>query len=170
MKKEDIGGAIKKAVRLIPGIGSYQSRESLRDADKKLRVEVSRRLDELIGVLEWVKTDQLKKGDWKRIKDLEDLERDLEKASRLIERAARGYGSVFDGPRVDEDVLQKIYEYDKGIWELLGPVKKDLGEFTEKGVVPERSKVDAIRKQLRELMNRMGRRDEILKGLGDLSD
>ena len=170
MKKEDVGSALKKVARLIPGIGSYQDRESSREADKKLRVEVSRRLDELIGVLEWIKTDQLKKGGWKRIKDLEDLERDLEKASKIVERAARGYGPVFDGPKVDEEVLQRVYEFDKEFWGLLVPIENGIKEFTEKGVVPESTKIDAIRRLLRDFMQKIAKRDDLLKGLGDSSD
>ena len=170
MKKEDVGSTMKKAARIIPGIGSYQDREALREADKKLRVEVSRKLDDLIGVVEWIKTDQLKKGGWKRIKDLEDLERDLEKASKTLERAARGFGPVFEGPRVDEEVLQRVYEFDKEFWGLLGPIEKGIKKLTEKGVVPEPSKIDAIRRMLREFLQKITRRDNLLKGLGESSD
>ncbi len=170
MRKEDVGSAVKKVARLIPGIGSYQDRESLREADKKLRVELSRKLDELVGIMEWIKTDQLKKGGWKRIKDLEDLERDLEKASKVIERAARGYGSVFDEPRVDEDLLQKVYEFDKEFWELLAPIENGIKEFTEKGVVPEYSKIDGIRRLLKDFMQKIAKRDALLKGSGDSPD
>ncbi|MBW2022540.1 MAG: hypothetical protein JRI39_05585 [Deltaproteobacteria bacterium] len=163
MKKEDIGKAMKKAARLIPGIGSYQDRESLREADKRLRVEISRRLDELIGVLEWVKTDQLKKGGWKRVKDLEDLQVDLEKASRIIERAASGFGSLFDGAKVDEEVLQRIYEYDKSMWEVLEPIERDIKELAEKGKIPDQATVEPIRKDSRNLITKVQKRDEILK-------
>ncbi|RLB40232.1 MAG: hypothetical protein DRH12_10330 [Deltaproteobacteria bacterium] len=165
MKKEDVGRIVKKAARLIPGIGSYQDRESLRDADKTLRTEIARRLDELIGVLEWVKTDQLKKGGWKRIKDLDELEKDVETASKTIERAARGFGSMFDGPKVDEETLERVYEYDKGMWELVDPIDKAIRGLTEKGKVPDQATVEAIRKDVRELISKITNRDRILKGL-----
>lgn len=170
MKKEDVGTAVKKAARLIPGIGSYQDRESLRQADKGLRTEISKRLDELIGVLEWVKTDQLKKGGWKRIKALEDLERDLEKASKLIELAPRGFAAVFDGPKVNEEVLQEVYEYDKGLWELLGPVEGAIEGLAEKGSVPEQAIVETIRKDVQQLIGKVNGRDDILKSVGQRTD
>ncbi|GEM_PF-1457444 len=171
MKKEDVGRAVKKVARMIPGIGSYQDRETLREADKKLRVQVSRKVDDLIGVVEWIKTDQVKKGGWKRIKALEDLERDLEKASKTLERAARGFSPVFEGAfRVDEEVLQRVYEFDKGFWGLLEPIEKGIKELTEKGVIPESSKIDAIRELLKKFLQKTAKRDDLLKGLGKSSD
>jgi len=35
--KERVGKVLKKAVRIVPGVGSYQDKESLRESDKKLR-------------------------------------------------------------------------------------------------------------------------------------
>jgi len=34
--KESVGKVLKKAVRILPGVGSYQDKESLRERDKKL--------------------------------------------------------------------------------------------------------------------------------------
>ena len=138
--------------------------------DKTFSIELSRKIDELIGLVEWVKTDQLKKGGWERVKDLEDLERDLESASRLVERALWGSEFVVEAPSVDKVIFKKIYEYGNGIWEILGRVEEGIAEFAEKGTVPERSKVDIIRSQLKELIKTMEERHSILKGSGDLSD
>ncbi|MBW2024771.1 MAG: hypothetical protein JRI90_05150 [Deltaproteobacteria bacterium] len=151
MKKEGVGDALKKAARIIPGIGSYQDRETTREADKALREQMSRRLDELIGLVEWIKTDQAKKGGWKKIKDLEELSRDLETASRMIERAARGYSGVFD----DEDM-----------WRLIDPIEEAIRAFTEKGNIPEPEKIKAIRKSVLALQDKVKKRDQVLKETG----
>ncbi|MBW1731164.1 MAG: hypothetical protein JRJ75_09775 [Deltaproteobacteria bacterium] len=166
MKKEGVGDALKKAARIIPGIGSYQDRETTREADKALREQMSRRLDELIGLVEWIKTDQAKKGGWKKIKDLEELSRDLETASRMIERAARGYSGVFDRQRIDEEALSRLYTYDEDMWRLIDPIEEAIRAFTEKGNIPEPEKIKAIRKSVLALQDKVKKRDQVLKETG----
>ena len=163
MKKENVGKGLKKIARIIPGVGSYQDREDLREADKGLREEISRRLDELLGVLEWLKTDQAKKGGWKRLKPIDDLSRDIEKVSRLVERAERGYAPVFEGRTVTEETLAELFEYDKGLFVDLEEIETLIHKMTDSGIVPEETVVTSVREKMRAFENRINRRGDLFK-------
>ncbi len=164
--KDSHAGKIKKMIRQIPGIGTYLNRESIREADKSLRVEISRRLDELLGVVEWIKTDQAKKGGWKHLNMLEDLSRDIEKVSRLIERAERGYASVFDETKtVTEKTLDLVYEYDKALVEDVDYIEEQIQQMTKSGTVPEETKVKEVREKIRTLEKKINGRKDVFKEL-----
>jgi hypothetical protein len=121
LKKEDIGHGLEKAARILPGIGSYQDRESSREADKALRMKLSGRLNQLLNRVEGLKSGPAKKGAVRNIMPLEDVSRQLEKVSRLIEFAPRGYSPLFSRKDINEEALEGIYKCDEGL----------LGKLTE---------------------------------------
>ena len=47
--KETVAKGLKKAARILPGVGSYQDKESARESDKALRMALGRRLDDALG-------------------------------------------------------------------------------------------------------------------------
>ncbi|MBW2310015.1 MAG: hypothetical protein JRF35_02940 [Deltaproteobacteria bacterium] len=55
--KEELGRALKGAARVVPGIGSYQDKESIRESDKKLREFLSSQLSDHMKAIERLKTD-----------------------------------------------------------------------------------------------------------------
>ncbi len=157
LKKEDIGHALAKAARVLPGIGSYQDRESSREADKALRMYLSGRLNQVLERLEGMKTELAKKGAIKDILPLEDLSRHTEKVSRVIEFASRGYSPLFSQKQIDEEVLERIYKCDRALLDLLTEVEeavKVLGGKTEPeggaGIEPIREILSQMEKSLKE--------------------
>jgi hypothetical protein len=165
--KEGVGKRLKKAVRLIPGVGSYQDKESLRQSDKELRMKVSRLLDEHLGAVEWVKTDQAKKGSFGRMKELDDLSRHLEKVSRMIEFESRGYAPVFAEKVVDEAALKRLFEHDRGIWDLVAEIGHGIQAFTEDRSVPEGTEIGHLRERLNQVEKRIKERASVFKGLDE---
>jgi hypothetical protein len=164
--KEDVGKGLKRAARILPGIGSYQDREALRESDKALRVGLARRVDELLGAIEWLKTDLAKKGAYKRMREMEDLSRHMEKVSRLLDTAVRGYAPVFSEKSVDEETLTRVYEFDKGFWGLVDEVSGVVGAITQDRAFPGEELVAGLRDLLSKMEKRIRDREAILKDLG----
>ena len=162
MKKEDVGHALKTAARVLPGIGSYQDRESSREADKALRMELSDRLDQLLGRTEWLKTDLARKRAIKHIQRVEDVTRQLEKASRMLEFAARGYAPLFSRKQVDEAALERIYGYDKALTGLVKEIEDAIMAMTEAGEVPAEEEMTRAREMLLDLERRIEQREAFL--------
>jgi hypothetical protein len=163
LKKEDVGGVLKKAARILPGIGSYQDRESIREADKALRMQISRKLDELLGMVEWLKTDQAKKGVLKHLTEIDGLSRHLEKLSRTIEFASRGYTPLFAEEAFDEEALVRLFEHDQGLLRGVTEVEALVVKLTEKGTVVTSEGVASVRRQMVELEEKMKARGSLLK-------
>jgi hypothetical protein len=163
IKKEDVSGVLKMAVRILPGIGSYQDRESIRESDKALRMQICRKLDELLGMVEWLKTDQVKKGALKYLTEIDGLSRHLERVSRTIEVASRGYTPLFSQEAFDEDGLARLFEYDQGLLHGVAELEALVVKLTEKGTVVTAEGVASVRKQVDQLEKKVKARGSLLK-------
>lgn len=162
MKKENIGHALKTAARLLPGIGSYQDRDASREADKALRMELSATLDQLLGRTEWLKTDLAKKGAIKHIQRVEDVTRHLEKVSRMLQFASRGYAPLFSRKQVDEEALDRIYAYDKALIGLVKEIEDAVDGMTDGRDIPPEDKTNHVREMLSGLERRLEERQAFL--------
>lgn len=163
MKKEDVGHVLETAARILPGIGSYQDREASREADKALRMELSESLDQLLGRTEWLKTDLAKKGAIKHIQRVEDVSRHLEKVSRMLEFASRGYSPLFSRKQVNEEALDRIYTYDKALVELVKEIEAAVIGMTEDRAMPSENKMNHVRQMLSNLERQVEERETFLK-------
>jgi hypothetical protein len=163
VKKEGVGQVLKKGARIIPGIGSYQDREAGREADKTLRMELGAVLDDLLGRTEWLKTDLAKKGAIKHIQRVEDISRQLEKVSRMLEFAQRGYAPVFSEKRIDEEALQRIYEHDKTLVERVKEIEDAVTQLSEEREMPAEKETNRVREMLSGLERDLQKRETFLK-------
>lgn len=118
--KEKVAKILTKTARVLPGIGSYQDKESIRESDKKLRDHISTELAHCMETLERLKTDISRKGSLSFLKGLDDISRHMDKLSRTIRYASRGYAGVFAPSQVDEKALSALFEFDLSLKEDIG--------------------------------------------------
>jgi hypothetical protein len=162
LKKEDIGRVLQRAARVLPGIGSYQDRESSREADKALRMKLSERLNQSLDRVERLKSGLAKKGAFRNILPLEDLSRHLEKVSRVIEFSSRGYSPLFSSKQIDEEALDRIYELDSGMWHLLTEVEETVRVLDGKPEPEKDAGIESIREMLFRMENSLKEREAFL--------
>jgi len=161
--KERIGKALQKAARILPGIGSYQDKESLRETDKRLRDTLSTQLADHMNTIERLKTGIARKGSLSSLKDLDDLSRHFDKVSRSLGFASRGYAAIFDSHQVDEEALTRLFEFDQSLKEevdLLDPLVSMLSEKEEK---LDTTILDKARDLLLKIEKRINEREGLLK-------
>jgi hypothetical protein len=142
MNKETIGKFMSTIVRIFPGVSSYQDRESYREADKELRLTMGSNLNDMIDILDKIKKELAEKGQIKVLKLLDDLTSHMERISRSLQFLPRGYAALFDSRKVNEEVLDRLLEYDntmkRDIEELRIPLEKLAKCFkSEEGTPPE---------------------------------
>jgi hypothetical protein len=130
--KEELGGFLKGAARILPGIGSYQDKESIRQSDKKLREFLSSRLSGHMKTIERLKTSIARGGSLSFLKELDDRNRTMDKLSRSLRFASRGYAPVFDSDRVDEGALQRLFDFDKSLKDDIDHVDPLVAKISEK--------------------------------------
>jgi hypothetical protein len=113
--KEKLAKILTKTARILPGIGSYQDKESARESDKKFRDYLSGELARYLNAIEKLKTDLSRKGSLSFLKELDDISRQIDKLSRAIGYASRGYAGVFASYQADEKALSDLFEFDRSL-------------------------------------------------------
>jgi hypothetical protein len=116
------GGLLDK----LPVIGAYRAKEMRREADKRLRESVARRLESYRRKLTGMERDLVSAG---RLRSLPDLERAVGRLQLLIDRvrsAAYGYAPFFDLNKVREPELERLISFDQAIGEKVGEINSRI--------------------------------------------
>jgi hypothetical protein len=108
----DALGGLEQLAKKIPGYHGYKEKEMRREADKLLRTEVARKLDDERKGLSELQVQLVSQG---LIEHVDDLERAVMKVQLLIDRirtASYGYAGLFDAVKVKEEQLDALYDFD----------------------------------------------------------
>lgn len=115
----DIGARIdesknwfEKAAQHLPGYRGYKEKELRREADKIQRLYVAERLEGCRHKLEEVMLDLTRRTDLEPMDDLDITLRKLRTVRDRIQFADYGYAGLFDAVKVDEPILDQLYQYD----------------------------------------------------------
>jgi hypothetical protein len=160
--KEKAAKILTKAARVLPGIGSYQDKESLRESDKKLRDHISSRLAQSVASLERSKAELSRTGALSQLKELDDLSRHMDKLSRTIRYAARGYAGVFASNQVDEKALSDLFEFDLSLKEDINSLETLVSKISVNTKTLDSSLLAELRNLLFALEKRVGERENLL--------
>ena len=112
----------KKILNFIPGFKGYINRQSRRDADKLLRETIANRFEDQWQRVSEVQRDFISQGEIAYVDDLEAAAIKLRTFADRIRRAPRGYSGLFDAVKINEDELNKIYQYDAAMLDLSNEV------------------------------------------------
>jgi len=107
----------EKLVRIIPGMKGYQDKEAFRDSDKSVRVKVAENLAGVKEVINKWKRDLVDDG---KIKDLDLVDRTVRKIEGLTDKVrydSYGYSGYFDPVKIREPELEKLYQFDLGLFD-----------------------------------------------------
>jgi hypothetical protein len=122
--KERLAEGLKRLARHVPGIGSYQDKESLREGDKKLRDTLALRLDSARKALEEVIDSLQKDGHLAHLDRLGRLDRKLHQGADTIRFASRGYAGIFDTVKIGEKELEQLYAFDIALAESVSAIQE----------------------------------------------
>jgi tetratricopeptide (TPR) repeat protein len=118
-----VASRLERLVRFVPGVAGYQDRENARATDKQVRMRLVEELRRLMRALEQDKERLAESGDLSSLPRLDRLSGRLERASRGVEFAGRGYAGLFDLHKVDGDTLDQLYAFDLGLFDLLSALR-----------------------------------------------
>src|SRR6185436_11647807 len=102
---------LEKIANAIPGFKGYRERELRRDADKLEREHLANQLEECKKALNDAANTATRGGGLDVINDVETARKRLDKVIARIRFADRGYAGFFDAVKVDEAVLERVYEF-----------------------------------------------------------
>jgi hypothetical protein len=103
---------MKKLELLIPGLRGYRSKEDIRVSDELLRNQVADRLDRVKSNLEQLRKQVAGSGDFTNLTTVGSLISQVQGLSGEVRHAAQGYAGWVAPITVNEDKLNKLYEYD----------------------------------------------------------
>lgn len=109
---EDNRGFMKKLELLIPGLRGYRTKEDIRVSDGLLRNQVADRLDKVKGNLEQLRKQVASAGDLTNLKTVGSLISQVQTLSGEVRHAAQGYAGWVAAITINDDKLNKLYEYD----------------------------------------------------------
>ena len=109
---EDNRGALKKLQLLIPGLRGYRSKEDIRVSDELLRNQVADKLDKVKGNLEQLRRQVAGSGDVTNLTGVGSLISQVQTLSGEVRHAAQGYAGWVAPIVINEDKLNKLYDYD----------------------------------------------------------
>ena len=103
---------MKKLELLIPGLRGYRTKEDIRVSDELLRNQVADRLDKVKGNLDQLRKQMASGGDLTNLKIVGSLISQVQTLSGEVRHAAQGYAGWVAPITINDDKLNKLYEYD----------------------------------------------------------
>jgi len=108
-------GIIDWLIKYIPGYRGYKEKETRREADKVLREHLANRLRGGKARLQGVRDKFALAANVDKLDDVDRVDLVYENVVDRLGFASYGYAGFFDAARVDEDALDRLYEFDEGL-------------------------------------------------------
>ena len=107
--------ALETVLRHIPGFRGYLEKEYRRESDSLQREWLSDRLDRSKRGLDSFSRELADAGRIDLLPQSDRLRGRIDKLSSRIRGAMKGYSGIFDLVRIDESVLDRIYDFDAAL-------------------------------------------------------
>jgi hypothetical protein len=105
-------GTLKKLELLVPGLRGYRNKEDIRVSDDLLRNQVADKIDLAKSNLESLRKQMANSGDFTNLGTIGSLVFQLQQFSGEIRHAQQGYSGFAATFQINEDKLNKLYDYD----------------------------------------------------------
>jgi len=105
-------GFLKKLQLIVPALKEYRKLEDIRAADQLLRKQVFDRLNEAKSKLESIRKTMSDKGDFSNLTSIGSIISQIQQVAGQVVHAQQGSAGISPNIRIDENALNKLYEYD----------------------------------------------------------
>ena len=163
VSKESLADKAAKAARIIPGFGSYQDKEKLRDVDKRLRTHIASILGKERARIDDVKSLLTKKLKFDPLDDLDKLTRKVHQLADTIKFAAYGYAPLFDQASVDKKRLEQLFNFDQSLEEKISEIKGQVDKLVSAPEPELTVRIRELELSLGKLEDKLKSREELLK-------
>ncbi len=157
-------GSLERTISGLPVLRDYREKELRREADRRLRQNVTRRLESSRRKLTGLQRDLVSAG---KLRALPELERAVGRLQLLIDRiktAASGYAPFFDLDKVREEQLDQLIGFDQAIGERVPQINDHITALNEavrsgEGFEPA---LEALMQALQDLHDHFDQRQELI--------
>jgi hypothetical protein len=113
----------EKLAEHIPGYKGYKEKELRREADKTQRLFIAERLDSVQAKLDSIKLDLVNRGDLAKLGAIDLAGRKLRTVADKIRYADYGFAGLFDTDKVDEPILDQLYQFDNALVTVVNEIE-----------------------------------------------
>ncbi len=158
--------SFERLARWIPGLGGYQDREGLREADKQVRLHLVGLLGELTARLEDAQRGLVAARKLESLPALDRIARLVKTLADRIRFASYGFSGVFDLHKIREQELAALHQLDLGLIEAIPPLRERVEALAAApGAGDPSGALAQAEAGLREFEGRLGERDRLARGL-----
>jgi hypothetical protein len=160
-------GIIEWMMKYIPGYRGYAEKETRREADKLWREHLAGRLRKGKDKLKDARDRLAEESKLDLLDDVDRVDLIYENVVDRLGFAAYGYAGFFDAARVDEEALDRLYEFDEALakevddivaaTEAVGAAVSQGGEF--------KGQLDELKAKLRAFNDKLDQRKDTILGV-----
>lgn len=164
---EDNRGSLKKLQLIIPGLRGYRQREDVRVSDELLRNQMADRLDHVKNNLEALRKQFAASNDFTNLTAVGSLIWQLQTVSGLVRHAQQGYSGWVAPIAIQEDKLNKLYDYDYAFVSAVLQLDSDTGALVYDPANPNtiQASVSQFTKTVSEIKQKWSVRMEAIEGI-----
>jgi hypothetical protein len=156
--------AIESLLRRIPGFKGYLEKEYRRESDHLARTWIADQLQLCKTHLDRWQRSLVDEGQIDVMPAADRLRTRIDTLQSRVKGAMRGYSGFFDFVKVDETLLDQVYQLDLGLASDVSALELAFQKLAEPGG-PPKEKLNSLDKQLEEINRIFQRRSEILEGV-----
>ncbi len=151
---------LERLLGMIPGYKQYQEQEKRRDADKKNREFLYEDLKQVLSDLEECALKLANDKSLDQLADLDRSERKLRTVADRIRLADYGYAGFFDAFKIQEEELDRLYEFDLKLAQQVEKIKSGVDGLIKSGRIPEG--LDEVNKLIDDLGDYFNQRERAI--------
>lgn len=159
----DKRGFVESILRYIPGFHGYLEKDYRQESDHLAREWLADRLDQGKHAVDSHMLELVNAGQLDQLTNYERVKTKLDGLVNRIRGAVRGYSGFFDFVRVDEQLLDRVYEHDMG---LMKDVEALVGIMERLATEPEVTAKD-LTQRVEQIDQKFTERSNMLNGIGE---
>ncbi len=152
----------------VPGYSGYKQKEMRREADKILRETIASRMRHVKSQLDSLQQVLISAGKYHLLTKTGSTATQIQTFIDRVRTAAYGYGGLFDAERVDEDKLDRLYEFDAALMDYVDRIQAAIDQALDNIDGDIDKLVTQIQTLAREANSTFDERREYIAGTQDL--
>ncbi len=163
----DNRGIAKKLELLIPGLRGYRTKEDLRASDSLLRNQMADKLDHVKDNLQQIRKQVAANNDLNNLTNVGSLIAQVQTLSGEVRHAAQGYAGWVAPIQINDDKLNKLYDYDYSFVSAVFQLDQATGGMTYDSTSPNSIQVTlgGFVRNVADIKQKWSQRIEAIEGI-----
>lgn len=166
-KIEAPANSLQELMMKIPGYEGYHNREARRDADKIQRTFLADNLKKAKSKMVYLSGPLSRSPNLEHVGEIDRISKIFDKVIDRIRYADYGYAGFFDALKINEEELDKLYEFDGSLANYISVISESLIALESAVDSGEgiKEKLKSTEKLIKELDIKFDEREKLITGV-----